>query len=93
MDFHTSSDGTTAIWLLPLAGDSGDPRPLTPPLPHHDSVNSVAFSPNGEQLLSASDDGNARLWDIRVRLDASPQVVEAEAQRALGMNAGIPLSR
>jgi WD40 repeat protein len=32
---------------------------------HHGRINSVAFSPNGEYLLTGSDDTRAILWDIR----------------------------
>ncbi|MBC6466777.1 WD40 repeat domain-containing serine/threonine protein kinase [Actinomadura alba] len=31
---------------------------------HTDSVNSVAFSPDGKTLATASDDNSARLWDV-----------------------------
>jgi WD40 repeat protein len=31
---------------------------------HSDEVLSVAFSPDGEKLVSASRDGDARLWDL-----------------------------
>jgi WD40 repeat protein len=30
---------------------------------HTDTINSVAYSPNGSQILTASDDGTVRIWD------------------------------
>ena len=32
---------------------------------HTDTINSVAYSPDGEQIVSASDDGTIRLWNAR----------------------------
>ena len=32
---------------------------------HRDEVNSIAFSPDGRFLVSASDDGSVRIWNIR----------------------------
>ena len=31
---------------------------------HSGDLNSVAFSPNSEQLVTSSDDHTARLWDV-----------------------------
>jgi sugar lactone lactonase YvrE len=33
-------------------------------LPSHGPVNSVAFSPDGSRVLTASDDGSARIWSL-----------------------------
>jgi WD40 repeat protein len=40
-------------------------RPLTPPLWHPQHVTSVAFSPDGSALATGSDDGIARVWNLR----------------------------
>ncbi|MDQ2996826.1 MAG: WD40 domain-containing protein [Chloroflexota bacterium] len=32
-----------------------------------DILHSVAFSPNGQFIITASDDGTARIWDVRGR--------------------------
>jgi WD40 repeat protein len=34
---------------------------------HTDRVNAAAFSPDGSQIVTASDDGTARLWDVATR--------------------------
>ena len=39
---------------------------------HRSGVNSVAFSPNGRSLVSGSDDGSVRIWNIR---DGSSKVL------------------
>ncbi len=36
---------------------------IVPQLPHSDWVNSVAFSPDGKQLLTGSEDNTLKLWD------------------------------
>jgi len=37
--------------------------PLTDSMQHHDGVNSAEFSPDGQQVVTASADKTARLWD------------------------------
>ena len=50
----------------PLA--SGKPRQASPseaPLPHGGDVFTVAFSPDGKTILTASRESAARLWEVR----------------------------
>ena len=59
-----SADGETAVAtgdVVQLSGPLGS-RTL---VGHHDVVNSVAFSPDGTLIVTASRDHDARVWDVR----------------------------
>jgi WD40 repeat protein len=49
---------------------------------HEDEVISVSFSPNGQRILTASDDGTTRLWDLQGRELLKLQGHEDEVYRA-----------
>ena len=55
----TGYDGTVRVWKLP--GD-GTFRVLNV---HHAAVNDVAFCGGSDRIVTGSDEGSARLWDIR----------------------------
>jgi WD40 repeat protein/serine/threonine protein kinase len=73
-----SDDNTARLWDVappdwegpPLPAQQGPPatgslgRLLGAPMQHRGDVNSVAFSSDGRSLLTAADDGTARVWDI-----------------------------
>ena len=51
------SFGEARLW------DAATGQPLGAPMKHDNEVNSVAFSPDGTKVVSASADKTARLWD------------------------------
>jgi WD40 repeat protein len=55
-----TGDAFDSAWLWSAA--TGEL--LAPPFKHAGPVNEVAFSPDGRQLLTASHDTTARIWDI-----------------------------
>lgn len=54
----TAGDDAARVW------DAATGQPLTPPLPHTGSINSAAFSPDGRRLVTACEDGKARIWEL-----------------------------
>ncbi len=44
--------------------DAATGEPLTGALRHEKDLNQIEFSPDGHQLLTASSDGTARLWEL-----------------------------
>ncbi|HEY2252534.1 MAG TPA: hypothetical protein VGH74_15780, partial [Planctomycetaceae bacterium] len=57
-----SEDNTARLW------ETSTLLQIGPPLKHQSSVRSVAFSPDGRTMLTASVDGSAQFWDVPVPL-------------------------
>lgn len=66
----TISEDVIGIW------EAGTGRRLGEPLRHDGAVRTVAFSPDGRSILTASQDGAARLWQ-------APGSSDAESMQAL----------
>jgi WD40 repeat protein/serine/threonine protein kinase len=57
------SDGTTILWRLSADGA----EPILILAGHGAEVSSVHFSPDGTRLVTSSDDGKVKVWDITPR--------------------------
>jgi WD40 repeat protein len=65
-------DRTPSASLCMLFAQAMRNLPLSPPLQHQNRVMSVAFSPDGTRVVTASYDGTARVWDADTRKPRSP---------------------
>lgn len=65
------SQAAVAEWLIATLGEEADLPPLrTQRLTGHTGlINSVQYGPDGAYLVSASDDGTARIWDVQSRAE------------------------
>ncbi|HSW12752.1 MAG TPA: hypothetical protein VLI06_07925, partial [Solimonas sp.] len=67
--------------------DTATGAPLIGPLRHDDEVNSAVFSADGRKLLTASDDGTARVWETATgRLIGVPVQVRGRIYKAVWDN-------
>ena len=65
---------------------SGTPRvarPLGRPLTHQGAVNTVAYSPDGKTVLTASVDGTARVWDAATGQPIGPPLTHQDGVYAV----------
>jgi WD40 repeat protein len=57
-----SEDGTAQIWEIENMSKPGEGELLRG---HTGSVNSISFSPDGETLVTGSDDKTAKMWNVK----------------------------
>ncbi len=73
-----SDDRTARLW------DARTLAPIGEPLDHQALVLSASFSPDGTRLVTGSEDGTARLWDVSIGLNADASVLAELAQAIAG---------
>ncbi|HEY7315921.1 MAG TPA: serine/threonine-protein kinase [Gemmataceae bacterium] len=73
-----SEDQAAQIWDAatgePFYSDKDGKKVFFPSLPHQDSVEAVAFSPDGKKILTGSADRTAQLWDADTGRTIGPVV-------------------
>jgi WD40 repeat protein len=74
-----SRDETARLW------DSLSGKSIGPPLPHRGPVVRVAFTGNGETILTATQDQLTYHWPLPKAMPGTPEQIELWAQVATGM--------
>jgi WD40 repeat protein len=67
-----TSGGAPTTSLRTLFAEATRNLPIWPPLRHASRVTSAAFSRDGASIVTASDDGTARVWDTTTGMPISP---------------------
>jgi WD40 repeat protein/serine/threonine protein kinase len=92
VDIALSADGrwlATAIWggsHTAQVWDLATGKPLCPPLPHPNRLYQVRFSPDGNRILTACCDGQARLWDWATGVLACPPLKHDDEVRSVAFS-------
>jgi WD40 repeat protein len=82
-------DGTARVW------EAATGKPVSPPLLHsvllppnsrRGPVHAVAFSPDGTKVLTGSDDGTARLWNVATGKQIGPPLRHRGGVRAVAFS-------
>jgi WD40 repeat protein len=76
-----SDDNTARLW------DKATTKPLGPPLKHDKPITNVAFGPAGKTVLTQSAK-IARLWDLPVPVEETPERIVLWAKVSTGMEVG-----
>ena len=78
-DLNPVEAARIAHWAL------SDPRPEALLTGHSDEIRNVAFSPDGEKIVTASFDGTARIWNA----DGTGEAVELRGHSRTGSISGV----
>ena len=57
-------------------------KPIGEPMQHDEAVESARFSPDGQRVVTASDDSTARLWDLTGKAIGEPMRHEGAVNSA-----------
>jgi WD40 repeat protein len=77
-DLFATAVSNNRIYLWDIA--TGKPAGVL--IGHENVINDLAFTPDGKQLVSASRDGRALVWDVRYEQRSADEIARIVAERA-----------